>query len=156
MGDSKQPITVYCDGGCRGNGKQDSVGGYGIVIEYRGQTTELMGYEFRTSNNRMELTAVIEALKYLSDDYRTPIQIITDSNYVVMGTSKWRFSWESNNWRTKTGDVKNKDLWLELFSLADRFDIIGVEHCYGHATTKGNIRADYLANIAMDNAMLVM
>lgn len=160
MGDRALPVIIYCDGGCRGNGKQDSIGGYGIVIEYCGTTTELMGYEFGTSNNRMELLALIEALKYLIDrsiPKRIPVDIITDSNYVVLGLTKWRFSWEANNWKTANKqDVKNKDLWLELISLMDEFNCIGIQHCYGHSTTAGNNRADQLANQAMDHALLVM
>lgn len=149
-------MTIYCDGGCRDNGRHNSVGGYGIVKQYAGEVEELCGYEFDTTNNRMELIACIEALKSVYDK-RIHIQIITDSNYVVMGLSKWRFAWAENDWRTSSGkEVKNKDLWIELISLVHEFDAVGIEHCYGHSITEGNNRADELANQAMDHAMLVI
>ena len=147
----REHMTIYCDGGCRANGKYDSIGGYGIIKQYLGEIEEMCGAEVGTTNNRMELIACIEALKSVEDKH-IPVQIITDSKYVVLGLSEWRFNWEKNNWLTHNRtEVKNKDLWLELISLVEEFDIIGIQHCYGHSTTEGNNRADELANQAMDH-----
>lgn len=141
---------IYADGGCRRNGRADSVGGYGVVIEHEGHVEEYYGVECGTTNNIMELLACIKALELITNT-DIPISLTTDSKYVVLGVNIWRYDWESNGWVSKAGNtIKNKDLWIELFYQVDRFKDITIHHCYGHKDNVGNNRADELANKAMD------
>lgn len=134
-------ICIYTDGACSGNpGK----GGWGAILNYKGHTKELSGYSPDTTNNRMELTAVIEALKALKEPCE--IQIYSDSQYFCNGILKgWAESWRKNNW--KKSDNKpaiNADLWEELLDLMSqhKIEIIWVK---GHAGHPENERCDFLA-----------
>ena len=106
-------IKIYTDGSCLGNpGK----GGWAAIILNDGEKTELKGSEKSTTNNRMELMAPINALKDMHP--KNQIEIYTDSQYVKLGITEWINNWIKNNWKTsKKEDVKNKDLWLQLYSL---------------------------------------
>ena len=110
---SNKIINIYTDGACKGN---PGPGGWGALLEYEGYTKEIKGFSPLTTNNIMELKAVIEALKIIK--YRSKIIIMTDSKYVKNGITEWINTWLANNWKTsKKEDVKNKDLWIELYNL---------------------------------------
>jgi ribonuclease HI len=134
-------ITIYTDGACSGN---PGTGGWGVVIlENNKEDTFLNGGNDDTTNNRMELTATIEALKYFED--KQTITLITDSKYVKDGIQSWIQNWKKNGWKTASKKpVKNKDLWVELDELISRHNI-NWEWVKGHAGNKHNEKADYLA-----------
>ena len=138
-------IYIYTDGACRGNpGK----GGWGALLIYNKSKKELYGFCQETTNNIMELTAVIESLKSIKR--KCPITITTDSTYVKNGITDWIESWKKNNWKTaKKKPVKNKELWIELDVLCKLYDIEW-EWVKGHSGNPGNERADALANKAID------
>jgi len=143
-------IHIYCDGGCRGNGKEINIGGFGIVLKYKDQIKEIYGSTRNTTNNIMELTSCIEALKIITDQ-TIPVEVIMDSQYVVKGMNEWIDNWIKRGWKTsQKKPVENKALWQELLNLKNEFKDIIFTHCKGHADNEGNIRADELANIAMD------
>ena len=140
-----KPIQIYTDGACRGN---PGCGGWGCIINVNGDEKEKRGYQAQTTNNRMELTAVIEALKSTPNDTR--IVIYTDSKYVMDGINQWIDRWKKNGWMTAARKiVKNKDLWLVLDRLICSRQISWV-WVKGHSGNEGNERADYLANLAID------
>lgn len=140
MADKK--IIIYTDGACSGNpGK----GGWGAILKYGDHTKEISGYAESTTNNKMELQAVIEALKLIKKDY--DIEIFTDSNYVKDGITKWINTWKLNNWKTsKKESVKNKELWLELDELRQKYNI-NWNWVKGHADDELNNRVDELARL---------
>jgi ribonuclease HI len=134
-------VTIYTDGACKGN---PGPGGWGALLQYRGRERELFGGETPTTNNRMELTAVIRALETLKRP--SAVALYTDSQYVKNGIETWIHAWKRNGWRTSDRkQVKNADLWLELERLAREHDIKW-HWVRGHADTEGNHRADELAN----------
>ena len=112
-------VNIYTDGACRGN---PGDGGWGVLMEYESVTKEYFGGEKNTTNNRMELMAPIAALSKITK--KKKVQIFTDSQYVKMGITNWIHNWIKNNWQTsKKEDVKNKDLWLNLYKLTQSLDI---------------------------------
>jgi ribonuclease HI len=134
-------IIIYTDGACSGNpGK----GGWGVVIlENNKNEIFLNGGDDNTTNNRMELTAAIEALKHYHN--RENITLITDSKYVKDGIQSWIQNWKKNGWKTAAKKpVKNKELWVELDDLIAKHNI-NWEWIKGHAGNKHNEKADYLA-----------
>ena len=133
-------ITVYTDGACSGNpGK----GGWGVVILINKDEIFLNGGDNNTTNNKMELTAAIEALKHFKK--RENITLITDSKYVKDGIQTWIKNWKKNNWKTSAKKpVKNKELWIELDDLITRHNV-SWEWVKGHAGNKYNEKADDLA-----------
>ena len=135
-------IIIYTDGACSGNpGK----GGWGAILKYGDYTKEISGYAESTTNNKMELQAVIEALKLIKKDY--DIEIFTDSNYVKDGITKWINTWKLNNWKTsKKESVKNKELWLELDELRQKYNI-NWNWVKGHADDEINNKVDELARL---------
>ena len=134
-------VTIYTDGACKGN---PGPGGWGALLQYRGRERELFGGETATTNNRMELTAVIRALESLKRP--AAVALYTDSQYVKNGIETWIHRWKRNGWRTSDRkQVKNADLWVELERLAREHDIEW-HWVRGHADTAGNHRADELAN----------
>jgi len=138
-------IDIWADGGCRGN---PGPGGWGVLLRSGGHEKELWGGEPATTNNRMELTAVIRALEAL----KRPVQarIHTDSQYVQKGISEWIHGWKRNGWKTSDKKpVKNADLWQELDGLAARHRLQWL-WVKGHAGDPGNERADALANRGID------
>ena len=138
-------INIYTDGACRGN---PGPGGWGALLIYQKSEKELYGFSPETTNNIMELSAVIESLKSIKR--KCPIIITTDSNYVKNGITDWIHSWKKNNWKTANKKpVKNKELWIELDSLCKLYDIKW-EWVKGHSGHPGNERADSLANKAID------
>ncbi len=134
-------MDIYTDGACKGN---PGAGGWGVLLEYDGRTRELYGGEAHTTNNRMELTAVIRALEALKR--RCKARLHTDSQYVQQGISRWIHDWKKRGWRTADKKpVKNADLWRDLDELAGKHDIEWI-WVRGHAGHRGNERADELAN----------
>ena len=132
---------IYTDGACKGN---PGPGGWGAVLEYDGREREIFGGEPATTNNRMELTAVIEALAALT----RPCKVIvhTDSQYVQKGITEWIRGWKARGWRTAAKEpVKNADLWKRLDELIGPHEIDWV-WVKGHSGHDGNERADALAN----------
>lgn len=134
-------IEIYTDGACKGN---PGMGGWGALLECDGHRRELFGGEKRTTNNRMELLAVIRALEALNKP--SDVRIHTDSQYVQKGISEWIHAWKKRNWLTADRKpVKNDDLWRELDLLAQRHRIEWL-WVRGHAGHDGNEYADKLAN----------
>ncbi|MDP1693195.1 MAG: ribonuclease HI [Burkholderiaceae bacterium] len=134
-------ITIYTDGACKGN---PGPGGWGAWLSMAGHEKELWGGEALTTNNRMELTAVIEALSALKR--HSAVVIHTDSEYVRQGITAWIHNWKKRGWKTAGNKpVKNIDLWQRLDALAATHR---VQWCWvkGHAGDPGNERADALAN----------
>jgi ribonuclease HI len=134
-------VTVYADGACKGN---PGPGGWGVLIRMGQHSKELFGGEIMTTNNRMELTAVIRALEALKRSCQ--LKIYTDSVYVQKGMTEWIVGWKARGWRTSDKKpVKNDDLWQQLDGLAQTHEIEWI-WVKGHAGHEGNERADALAN----------
>jgi len=142
---TEKPVDLYADGACRGN---PGPGGWGVLLRAAGSEKELCGGEPATTNNRMELTAVIRGLEALKQ--RCAVRVYTDSQYVHKGISQWIHDWKQRGWRTADKKpVKNVDLWQRLDALAQdhRIEWHWVK---GHAGHDGNERADRLANRGID------
>jgi ribonuclease HI len=139
------PVVIYTDGACKGN---PGPGGWGALLQYGRRERELFGGESRTTNNRMELIAVIRALESLKRP--ATVEIYTDSQYVKNGIETWINAWKRNGWKTSgRKPVKNADLWVELDRLVREHEITW-HWVKGHADTEGNQRADALANRGVD------
>ena len=137
-------IEVFTDGACKGN---PGLGGWGVLIINSKISNELKGTQQQTTNNRMELIAVIEGLKSIKGNAH--IEITTDSMYVKNGINQWINNWKNNGWKTAAKKpVKNKDLWQELDDLVQNYSIKWV-WVKGHSGHTGNERADQLANEAI-------
>jgi ribonuclease HI len=141
-------VIIYADGACKGN---PGPGGWGAWISMGGHSKELCGGEPVTTNNRMELTAVIRALEALKRSCQ--VKIYTDSVYVQKGMTEWIDSWKKRNWRTADKKpVKNEDLWQILDALSQQHQIEWL-WVKGHAGDAGNERADALANQGVAQVM---
>jgi ribonuclease HI len=139
-----EAVEIYTDGACSGN---PGPGGWGAILRARGQEKELSGGEAATTNNRMELTAVIRALEALKRPVRARVH--TDSQYVQKGISEWIHAWKRRGWITADRQpVKNRDLWQALDRLAAIHDVEW-EWVRGHAGHPENERADALARLGM-------
>ncbi|MCX8070246.1 MAG: ribonuclease HI [Thermodesulfovibrionales bacterium] len=133
-------VLIYADGACSGNPGQ---GGFGSILKIGNKEIEFTGYEEKTTNNRMELMAVIIPLEYIKKPSR--VKVITDSNYVVKGMSEWIINWQKNNWKTSQGKaVLNQDLWKRLLNASKPHSIkwIWIKGHNGHIE---NERCDRLA-----------
>ena len=138
-------VEIFTDGACKGN---PGPGGWGAVLRYGTTEKEIYGSSKNTTNNIMELTAVIESLKNL----KKPCELIitTDSKYVKNGITEWIHNWKKNGWRTAAKkEVKNKKLWIELDSLI-QIHSISWDWVKGHSGHPENERADLLANVAIE------
>jgi ribonuclease HI len=144
-------ITIYTDGACKGN---PGPGGWGVILRSAGQVEkELFGGEALTTNNRMEMTAVIEALSALKRP--CDIALYIDSKYVLQGITEWLPGWKAKGWKTAAKQpVKNVDLWQKLDALVNTGGHT-IEWCWvkGHAGDPGNERADALANRGVVKAL---
>ncbi|NOS74594.1 MAG: ribonuclease HI [Methyloglobulus sp.] len=139
-------VIIYTDGACRGN---PGPGGWGVILSYKGNTKELYGGERETTNNRMELLAVINALEALTKP--CSVQINSDSKYVLQGITEWMDNWKKRGWKTAgKSPVKNEDLWrrLDAARLPHNVKWVWVK---GHSGDTGNDRADQLANLGIDS-----
>lgn len=134
-------VTIYTDGACSGN---PGPGGWGAVLMCNGNIKEISGYNKNTTNNIMEITAVVEALKLLK--YECEVEIYSDSAYVVNAfNQKWIENWKKNNWKNSNKEeVKNKELWEELDKLVSKHKVKFIK-VKGHADNKWNNRCDELA-----------
>lgn len=138
-------VTIHTDGACRGN---PGPGGWGAVLQYRGNQKTIQGFEPQTTNNRMELTAVIEALRLLKRG--CDVELVTDSKYVMTGINEWLANWKRNGWKTAARKpVKNSDLWQQLEAETARHHLTW-RWVRGHSGDPGNELADQLANQAID------
>ena len=138
-------VEIFTDGACKGN---PGPGGWGAILRYGTTEKEIYGASKNTTNNIMELTAVIESLKKLNK----PCELIitTDSKYVKNGITEWIHNWKKNGWRTAAKkEVKNKELWIELDSLIQIHSITW-DWVKGHSGHPENERADLLANVAIE------
>lgn len=139
-------ILIYTDGSSRGN---PGPGGWGAIVLKGHQVKELGGNDKKTTNNRMELTAVIQALKTI--DTENEIKVFTDSEYLINGITKWVFGWNSKGWKTAAGgDVLNKDLWKELLEVSSNKEIEW-RKVKGHAGHDANERVDDIATNFADD-----
>ena len=144
--ESTNMIEIYTDGACKGN---PGVGGWGAWLRCGEHEKELFGGERETTNNRMELLAVIRALESIKK--KLPVIIHTDSQYVQKGISEWIVNWKRRGWKTSDGKpVKNADLWKELDTLAASHQI-DWRWVRGHNGDVGNERADMLANRGVES-----
>ncbi|SNR86524.1 ribonuclease HI [Methylobacillus rhizosphaerae] len=145
---SNNIVEIYTDGACKGN---PGPGGWGAWMSFAGREKELCGGELNTTNNRMELTAVIRALEALKRE--CAIRIYTDSSYVQKGITEWIRNWKQRNWVTSDRKpVKNADLWKSLDLLVQQHQIEWV-WVKGHAGNAGNERADALANKGVEQVL---
>ena len=138
-------VEIFTDGACKGN---PGPGGWGAILRHGTTEKEIYGASKNTTNNIMELTAVIESLKNL----KKPCELIitTDSKYVKNGITEWIHNWKKNGWRTAAKkEVKNKELWIELDSLI-QVHSISWDWVKGHSGHPENERADLLANVAIE------
>ena len=140
MSGTPETVDIYTDGACSGN---PGPGGWGAILRWTGQEKGLFGYAPETTNNRMEMTAVIEALRSLKR--AVPVRVYTDSQYVQKGMTEWLHGWKRRGWKTAgKAPVKNEDLWRELDGLAAQHPIEWF-WVKGHAGHPENERADRLA-----------
>lgn len=139
-------VTISTDGACIGN---PGPGGWACILRFQGYSREMFGFEPRTTNNRMELTAVIKALQTLKEPCK--VTLYTDSEYVKRGMTEWLSGWKSRGWKRRVkGEYKavlNQDLWMELDRLAQPHQISWT-WIRGHADHADNIRCDFLAEKA--------
>ena len=142
-----EKIIIYTDGACSGN---PGPGGWAAILIYNGKEKEISGGNKNTTNNIMEITAVIEGLKALK--YPCEFELYSDSAYVVNTfTQGWIFNWMQKGWKTASGDsVKNKELWQELYSLT-KIHKVTFNKVKGHADNHYNNRCDELARDAIKN-----
>ncbi|CAM3690527.1 ribonuclease HI [Isoptericola cucumis] len=142
-----QPLVeMWTDGACKGN---PGIGGWGALLRFGPHTKELFGGEAVTTNNRMELTAVVEALRALTRPSTVVVHV--DSSYVMNGMKTWIAGWKRNGWQTSAKKpVKNVDLWQALDAEVTKHDVRWV-WVKGHAGDPGNERADALANLGVDS-----
>ena len=142
-------VQVFTDGACRGN---PGPGGWGAILRYGRHEKEIWGGEYETTNNRMELTAAIEALRALNR--RCRVDLYTDSQYVRMGITEWLANWKKKNWKNASRKpVKNQDLWRALDEESARHEV----HWHwvkGHSGHPENERADALANKGIDELLV--
>lgn len=136
-----EKVIIYTDGACSGN---PGPGGWGTILMYKDTKKEISGGEENTTNNIMELTAVIEGLKKLK--FPCDVEIYSDSAYVVNAfEQKWIYGWIKKNWKTASGEgVKNKELWQELYSLTQTHNVKFIK-VKGHSDNEYNNRCDELA-----------
>jgi len=141
-------IEIFTDGACRGN---PGVGGWGAILRYNQHEKSLNGAEKLTTNNRMELTAVIKSLESLKKPCDIAIKVTTDSQYVRKGITEWLESWKKRNWLTSNKQpVKNIDLWQQLDAISQQYKI-SWHWVKGHSGHRENELADQLANQAIDD-----
>jgi ribonuclease HI len=147
--EEKNKITIYTDGAARGN---PGPAGWGAVIIFPDKIFEIGGGSPHATNNQMELTAPIEALKYIRSDISDSvnIEIFSDSKYVILGITEWIFNWQKNNWRNAANKpVLNRELWEELYDLTKDLKIKWA-YVKGHSGDKWNDRVDEIATSFAD------
>lgn len=140
-------VTIYTDGACSGN---PGPGGWGAILMCDSAKKEISGANNNTTNNIMEITAVLEALKLLKTECE--VQVYSDSAYVVNAFNQgWIYNWMKNNWRTANKEpVKNQELWKELYNLTKKHKVEFIK-VKGHSDNEYNNRCDFLATSAIKN-----
>ena len=143
----EEKVIIYTDGACSGN---PGPGGWGAILMYKGTKKEISGGMKNTTNNIMEITAVLEALKCLKVE--SSVQVYSDSAYVVNAFKQgWIYNWIKKGWRTAGGEsVKNKELWQELYSLTQKHKVEFIK-VKGHSDNEYNNRCDEMARNAITN-----
>ena len=142
---SENIIKIFTDGACKGN---PGLGGWGALIVEDGEEKEIYGGSFNTTNNKMELRATIEALKFFKDPKN--IELYTDSKYVKDGITKWIINWKKNGWKNASKkSVKNSELWIELDKMTNHH-AVNWFWVKGHSNHRENDIADALANKGID------
>ena len=142
-------LEIWTDGACKGN---PGVGGWGALLRYGDKSKELFGGELETTNNRMEMMAVIQALQAIKKK-PTTIRLHVDSQYVKKGLTEWMSGWIARGWKNADKKpVKNQDLWQELKQLSSEHVIEWI-WVKGHAGDPGNERADELANLGVEQVL---
>ena len=138
-------VTIYTDGACSGN---PGPGGWGAILMYNENSKEISGAQNDTTNNIMEITAVLEALKLLKEECN--VKVYGDSAYVVNAFNQgWINNWQKNNWKTANKEpVKNRELWEELYELTNRHKVEFIK-VKGHSDNEYNNRCDFLATSAI-------
>lgn len=148
-------VILYTDGACSGN---PGPGGWAAILKHpdTGKEKELWGFEPRTTNNRMELSAVIEGLRTLKGTKRWRVLVVSDSEYVINGLTQWIKGWIANDWRRgnkpSSKPVKNADLWQTLQALVEKHEM-SYEHVRGHTGHPQNERCDELAVAAIKSGL---
>lgn len=142
-----EEVTIYTDGACSGN---PGPGGWGTILMFKDVSKEISGYSKNTTNNIMEISAVIQGLKLLK--YPCKVNLYSDSAYVVNAFNQgWIYNWVKKNWKTAGNtDVKNKELWQELYNLTKTHEVKFIK-VKGHSDNKFNNRCDELARNAIKN-----
>ena len=140
MSEAPKHVEIFTDGACSGN---PGPGGWGTILRWNGHEKELSGGERETTNNRMELLAVIRGLEALS--HRCRVELYTDSQYVQKGVTEWMAGWKKKGWPDR---IKNQDLWKELDELLKKHDV-RMHWVRGHDGHPENERADVLARAAV-------
>ena len=141
-------IDAYTGGSCLGN---PGPGGWAYLINTNPKI-EASGGKYITTNNVMEMTAIIKVLEKFSELKYKYVRVFTDSNYVKMGLTEWSKNWERNGWKTVKGDdVKNKDEWIQMVELMRKFDIVDIKWVKAH---NGNINNEYVDTKAREIAYL--
>ena len=142
-----EKVVIYTDGACSGN---PGPGGWGAILMYKGAKKEISGGDKQTTNNIMELTAVIEGLKLLK--FPCKVKLYSDSAYVVNAfNQKWIYGWLKNGWKNASKEpVKNKELWQELYALTQKHKVEFIK-VKGHADNEFNNRCDEMAVAAIKN-----
>lgn len=143
-------LHIYTDGACKGN---PGTGGWAWILHSDNQFKGFCGNESDTTNNRMEMLAVLEALEFINTNKLTdPTTIFTDSVYVQKGLSEWLANWKKKNWQTSTKQpVKNKDLWVRMDQLFTMLNNVQIQWVKGHANNQGNNIADMIASCSAEN-----
>jgi ribonuclease HI len=143
---SLKKVSLYTDGACLGN---PGPGGWAAILKYNNKKLEISGADKWTTNNKMELLAVIKGLEKLR--YPCDVTIVTDSQYVMKGITQWIHRWQKNGWKTANkNDVKNKDLWLALLEETEKH-MVSWQWIRGHSGHSENERCDELAKKAIDD-----
>lgn len=143
----EKTVHIFTDGACKGN---PGIGGWGVLMRYGTHQKELFGGEKETTNNQMELTAVIQGLSALKKDFSGNVIIYTDSQYVQKGMTEWIFNWKKNGWKNSAKKpVANANLWQKLDELSQQYKIQW-KWVKGHSGHPENEIADKLANKGID------
>jgi len=148
----KNKIIIYTDGACSNNQEEKNFGGYGAIMLYKNHKKEIFGGEKNTTNNIMEMKAIIEALKQLKTK-KIPVEIYTDSAYIANCINKkWYEKWIKNGWKTASKKpVKNQELWKAIISYVKEIENITFHKVPGHSGVELNEKADELANKGIDS-----
>lgn len=145
-------VEIFTDGAVSGNQFKENYGGWGFCITYKGVTKEFCDGAINTTNNKMELQAVIEALKVMKIK-DIPVKVYMDSNYVLQGVTKWVYGWKKRGWtKSNKKPVENKEQWIELDALRNQYKDIEFIKVKGHSGEIGNELADQLANKGIQKA----